>query len=106
MVSRPASDLRRGRVLPFRRFRRDRALGRGCVLRLYESGGVERREQIPARSLAAPALLRAEATVLVVLGVALALIATCATRRQARLHRRALSGRGRGTAPGRACPGG
>ena len=61
------------------------------------SGGVERGEQILARSLAAPALLRAEATVLVVLGMALALIARCATRGQAGLHRRAADWAGSGS---------
>src|SRR4051812_8261944 len=56
----------------------------------HDSGGGERREEILARPLAAPALFRGEAAVLVVVGVALALLGTRAARRHAGLQRRPL----------------
>ena len=52
--------------------------------------GAERRQQILASALAAAALLRGQAAVLVVLGVALALLGARSARHEAGLHRRAL----------------
>src|SRR4051794_2771286 len=69
------------------------------------SGAVERCEQLIARALAAPALLGAQATVLVVLGVALAFLGAGAARCQACLQRRPLRIRVRGGLAAEDAPG-
>jgi hypothetical protein len=53
----------------------------------------QRRQQLVARPLAAPAFLRAEAAVLVMLGMAFALLGAYAARRHASLERRCLGAR-------------